>query len=50
MVYKAIHKKTKEVRAVKMIMKDNASNSEEAKITDEIKVLKGLVPLSSRVP
>ncbi len=43
MVYKVIHKKTKEIRAIKMIMKENSSKAEEEKLFSEINVLKELV-------
>ena len=38
-----MHKKTKEIRAVKMILKDNASKATEDRLLSEINVLKGLV-------
>ena len=43
MVYKAIHKKTKETRAIKMIMKESTAKEEEEKLMSEINVLKELV-------
>ena len=42
-VYKVMHKFTKEIRAVKMIAKNGASSDEEEKLRGEIKVLKEMV-------
>jgi len=43
LVYKVRHKKTKEIRAIKMIMKESASKEEEERLFSEINVLKELV-------
>lgn len=42
-VHKAMHKCTKEIRAIKMIRRNGTSKDEEKKLREEIKVLKKMV-------
>ena len=44
-VYKAVHKMSKDIRAIKFISKSAVSGAEEAKLLYEINILKQLVTL-----